>query len=156
VGSRRPLAGSIATVLVVAACGTSGPSKADFLSKADAVCTTVRQQLDVLTAPSTLPEIAIYLNRSVQINQDAVAKVRALTPPPEDRAAVSTVLGDFDTVIAKAKVAQQKAAAGDSTGADAAVKELGLAVETAGKEAKQYGFAACGQGSSSAGASASP
>lgn len=155
-GSAGPLTGCVAMAITLAACGSSGPSKSDYLSKADSVCATVRQQLDTLTAPSTLPEIATYLGRSIQINQDAITKVRALTPPSGDQAAVSKVLADFDTVIAKGRVAQQKAAAGDSTGADTAVKDLGLAVDTAGKEAKQYGFTACGQGTASSGASASP
>ena len=154
--SKRLLIGWAMAAVSIAACGSSGAGKADFLSKADALCTGVRQQLDALTAPSTLPEIATYLGRSIQINQDAIRKVRALPQPADDRATLSRVYADFDTVIARGRVAEQKAASGDATAADAAVKDLGLAVDTAGKDARQYGFTACGQGTASSGATSSP
>lgn len=130
----------------VAACGSSaaGLSKPEYIARGDALCVAARRQLDALPPASTPTEIADYLNRSLQINGDMLAKLRALKPPPEDGAQIDGILRDFDAVLAQGRVTQQTAATGGDTATDVAVKELTMAVEKAGADARRYGFKSCG------------
>jgi uncharacterized protein YqeY len=137
-------------VAAVGACGGSsykGLSKADYTTKADAICAAGNKKLDAasktLTPQSSLADFQkLYREDFASTTRDEITQLRALKPPKADRAKLSKMLDDL------------------STGVDQLVAEVGGAksiselsklkqpdsVKSATTAAKAYGLTACGAG----------
>ena len=81
---------ALATLAIaVAGCGGGGGgggetlSKADFQTKANAICKKVNSDIDKLGAPSNFEEIPAFTDKAVAITDDALNKLNDLKPPKE-------------------------------------------------------------------------
>ena len=143
----------LALGLTVAGCGGSSaapadPAKVAYIAQATVVC----QQAEAAktkagaTTPSKTEDIAPYVDALVAVAGDAAARLRALTPPPADRAALTTRL--LDPLDAQVTEGRAYAAKVHAAGTDAAaVLALLAAKPGAGKIdvpfLQAYGLDAC-------------
>jgi len=82
-------AGAVAT----AGCGGGGGlSHADFVKRADAVCTAFRASTQSVTRPRTYSDIVAYVRKTRPLYEAARIKLEALKPPAKDKPAVRTWL----------------------------------------------------------------
>jgi hypothetical protein len=87
--------------------GDAASAKADYVSRADAVCrkaTAERQTVVVpgmrVEGPRRNAKIALYASRVKPVYLRALASLRALHPPAADRARLDAMLGTFDGAFA--------------------------------------------------------
>ena len=83
-----------AAVLVLAACGGGDDAKADYVEQASAVCTDAKAQLDAEERPAAVEGFAPYVQRVVQIAEQAEERLLAIEPPEDDRAELEQKLLD--------------------------------------------------------------
>ncbi|MGH3743620.1 MAG: hypothetical protein ACRDTP_02040 [Mycobacteriales bacterium] len=142
-----------AAVGVLAACGSSGTSQADFVKQANAVCTSVDTRVKTIPPPNEndLRSIASYASSTEQAYQSYLSQVTTLaagaqdkkeiqaswiTPATEDFRAEKPLL---DGLVAAAKT-------GDATKIAAAVRSLqNVTDHTSSIQAfqKKYGATQC-------------
>jgi hypothetical protein len=148
------LAGTI--LLIVAACGgddsSSGSSsepltKAEFVEAADAICVEADEKNNALPEPETLEEFPDVLRQGLEIFEEQLDGLRALTPPEEgqetiDRAVV--LLGEVNEAVSEAADLFED---GDLEGAQAQIESLDVIGEELDELAADYGLAACGSSS---------
>jgi hypothetical protein len=73
-------------VLLLAACGGSDLSKADYLSKAEAVCKDANTRIDGIAAPSTPASFESFIRSTIEIAEKATKDLNALDAPSDDKA----------------------------------------------------------------------
>ncbi|HWH28559.1 MAG TPA: hypothetical protein VNU26_06280 [Mycobacteriales bacterium] len=109
-------------LLLLPACsddgGNGGPSleerRADYVAQAEEVCAQANDDVEALTAPTSVAEVPEYTDSVVELLQRTVTEVRALTPPEEDQAELREKLLtplEADVQAAKGYAAQLSAAA---------------------------------------------
>jgi hypothetical protein len=141
-------------LLAVTACGGSDPtsssglSKADYLAKAEALCTKANADIKALPFPSGVAGFSDFAAKIVTIADDATSALKALDPPAADKA-------DLDakvlTPLSQQVEAGRAYAAKIKTAVDANdQKALGALVADPPTEGKAdlawmrtYGFKAC-------------
>jgi len=142
------LAGLSAATL--AACGSSGSktvSKAQIISKGDAICSrlnatapTLPKSLNPTTAtPAQLKSLAPALTKTSQIISSEVSQVGALGTPSSDATLFKQILAEGRTSATDFQAAAAAAAKGDRAGFLSAFARL-QAVPSHGK---QFGFHSC-------------
>src|ERR1700756_1599636 len=91
-------------VLLVAACGSSGGGgKAQYVSKAEAICMDANKKIAALTLPPSPDELPAYISSVITVAGDATTKLGALSPPSKDKADIDAkVLGPLRAQIAAA------------------------------------------------------
>lgn len=94
-----------ALVMMVTACGgdDSGdgetPAKAEWIASADAICADMFEELDRIPEPQTPAESYELAGRTIEIQREALAELRALTPPRGDETAVEEILDAHEALI---------------------------------------------------------
>jgi hypothetical protein len=134
----------------LAACGSSskdkGPSKADFVAKANGICTTAKKQIASVKVPSDIQSnpqaAATYFTKISDIFDSGVSDLKKVEAPSDLKA-------DYDAYVAKqaeygTKVAaiRDKAKAKDASGLDDLQKLDGINRET-DAAATKAGLKAC-------------
>jgi hypothetical protein len=135
---------ALASVLALAACGSSSkdkaPSKAAYITKADNICkagnTVVNGLAAKLTKDSTEADFAALKAATVPALRGQIKSLRALTPPSGD---ADTVKGIYDQVDA----ATGKLAA--TAPADIPAFFNSDPFAAANKAATDYGYKECGK-----------
>jgi hypothetical protein len=85
----------LAVLVLVTACSsggttvqTGGVSRADYLTRAEAICTTANTAQSVLKTPTAVDALAPYVTRIVAIADKAATDLSALEPPKADKKAL--------------------------------------------------------------------
>ena len=78
-------------LLAVTACsggssGDEGAKKADYLTKAEVICTKANVEQKNLTTPTSAASFSPYVDAVVRIAAESTTALLALTPPPKDKA----------------------------------------------------------------------
>src|SRR5438105_5245714 len=122
---------------LVGSCGGSGaPSKASFISKADAIC----KAEEAAIAKLDHSDRARYLRAGTTVLQREVADLRALNEPKDQRTTLTTWLGQLADTVKAAAQAATKAAAGDAAGAETTFTNAGKFAQAARETAATYGM----------------
>lgn len=81
---------AVVPLLLVAACGHApqGPSRKDFVARAEKVCGDANTQFGALAAPTSAPGVLTYVERLVQVADGATQRLEQLPAPHADAAAV--------------------------------------------------------------------
>jgi hypothetical protein len=102
-------------VAALAGCGGSGesrPTLEQWAARADGICTAAQRKLHRIPAPTTLTEVAPYVERTAPIVDDQLRKLRALERPA-DHEQVDAYLDAFARTVASAKAVGAYAAKGN-------------------------------------------
>src|SRR5438876_297855 len=86
---------------LVASCGGGAPSKASFITKADAICKAEEAAIAKLDRTNQ----AQYLRQGTALLRRELADLRALERPTADRATLNAYLGALATVVDQAQKA---------------------------------------------------
>ena len=141
------LAGA-AMSLVLVACGSSGPSKASYIKKADAICAKGSKDSGEAAksaihdpANPTPEEAQAALQKVIPIQKKGIEDLKALKRPDADKGKLDTIYAAVDKVAAAYEQAAQSPQA-----SLALLKSGGTAQDpnvAANKLAADYGFKEC-------------
>ncbi|MDP9182717.1 MAG: hypothetical protein M3P04_08090 [Actinomycetota bacterium] len=142
-------------VLLAPACSgsdkdrvSSGLSKADYLTKAEAICTRINTDLHALTFPSTPEAVKAFALDTLHIAEVGTKDIKQLEPPAADQAEIKVKLLDpLDGKIAEGKVYVDKIKAAVDSNDQQTLGAL-IANPPTGSKAdlawmRSYGFKAC-------------
>jgi len=133
-----------AVAVVLAGCGGSGGGFAD---QANAACADANGHVRALgPEPQILTAAqADWLETLTAIDLAAVAKVRALEVPEDDRAAVSSMLSGFDRGLARGAAIERASRTGDLPALRGQVDAANADFSRARTIAEQLGLDQCAQ-----------
>jgi hypothetical protein len=133
-------------ILPLAACG-GGLSKSELVSKGDAICKDVNDQVSKEPDPTNTQDLAALAKKTVTISDPAIDDMEALEPPGE-------LEKDFNAFVASLKkqrdLTQQigdAAAKGDTAKIQSIATEAQKAQDEYRKLSDKIGFKECGGGS---------
>ena len=151
--SRAARSSAVALAVVLAASGcfggggasstTSGPTRAQYIARAVAVCNRYQHQIGVLPQVSDLPGLAVAAGRAVALQRRELHDLRALKPPPADRTAVSHLLGSLQLAIDAGSRLGAAAASGDRAAVLAATQALTARLLDTNRLAQPFGLGTC-------------
>lgn len=132
----------LAAAIALAGCGASGPSKAEYIKQADAVCTAAGKKLQTAQteaaqklAKNPDPKALEGLVTDVLVPnaEEQLLKLRALEKPEKEASTINAIYDDLETGLQKTK-------ADPSTITDDPAGELA----SANKKARAFGMKVCG------------
>ena len=145
---RSRIAGLVAPAVAVVAlggCGDSGPSKAEFVKKADAVCAQINKAHPPKPNPKNSKEAAAQQAEEVKIRRELDRKLKALDVPSDSKkdfdeynARTQKVIAAIDKMRADAQGNKEKQYAADS-------KLFEQAATSRERIAVKLGFKTCGR-----------
>ena len=136
----------LAMPLVLVACGSGGGerlTKAQYASKADAVCAKYNRQVESLDNPKNLTELAEVADQTIPILERAMGEIRKLRPPESEQETVDQWLGAVDTLQGDLEEIRNKAAVGSRDGVQAVVPQANEHNNRANALATQLGMTVC-------------
>jgi hypothetical protein len=143
--------GVLVLLTLVTACsgGSSGPTKAEFVRKANAVCRDGAAKIARLKIPAradvtNMPAAAADV---VAVQRRSLARLRALAVPKRDKAQVEKWIAIVDQTIDQAQVSAQSQRDGDIARALAANLNGAALDRRADDLARRYGLVTCVQAS---------
>lgn len=142
----------LATLLALAASGclggggatsATGPTRAQFVTRATAICNSYQHRIGTLPRASDLTGLAVAGRRAVALERAELGALRRLTPAPADRAAVGRMLDALDRSITAAAQLTGDAAAGDRAGVAVDAQALSARLLDANRLAKPFRLGTC-------------
>lgn len=142
-----------AAVMGVAGCGgdddedggSGALTKAELVSKADAICGDLNKRIDALPAPDSVEDVATFSEDALKIFEPAVADLKALEPPDEVEADYDRAMELLDDQIDRTKELQQAGEDKDEAKIRSVIAEGDKADEEGDKLAKKIGLQKCGE-----------
>jgi hypothetical protein len=139
------LAAALAAIAALAGCGDSGPTKQEFVKKADALCAQTNKAHPPKPAPKSSKEAAQQQAEEIGIRQDLDKKLRDLDVPDDSTK-------DFDAYNAGTKkiigaITRMKADAAKNAEGKYAADSQAFEKAAADREkiAMKLGFKTCGR-----------
>jgi hypothetical protein len=140
---------SVVTTTPAASAG--GPTKAQFVAQAEAICRMLSTQEKPLEASqasltgggSSGTTFASLARQVVALSKAAETKLVALPRPPADAAAIGTLLASFTTDVNDANALAQAAVKQESSAGEAAEGALRRSIAAHGQLASEYGMKLC-------------
>jgi hypothetical protein len=144
----------VAACLLAVGCGSDDDAdgegarltKAEFITRADAICKDANDRIDAIPEPQTTEELAELGRQVLDIGREQLARLRALRPPAADE---ETINGTYDVIEEQLGVAEELVAAaeeGDLQGLQELL-EQGERLDARGDRiARDYGLKDCGSG----------
>ena len=151
---RLPVLLALAPLVLLSACTSNkdqlsqGLSKAEYLTKAEAICTRLNNEVHGLTLPSTVAAVPAFVEKTLQIAEVATGEIEKLTPPAADKAEIKAkVLDPLDGQVSVGKAFLVKVKAAVAKNDTAEVGRL-IANPPTGSKAdlawmRSYGFKQC-------------
>lgn len=147
---------AIAGVLLAGGCGGGGgPSKSEYVAKADAICQSAQAQvaplIQSLTAAVSGSPSAARLRRAATIVGELstigtayLSQLRALEQPGDDKTAIAHFLTPTSRVVGMLAEARTALGRGAAVGALGVLQKAQPLDAEAGAAARSYGFKRCG------------
>ena len=132
--------------LALAACGSSGESKQDFIARANGICTNAIHDVRNVSVPGSggavsAPALAKYLEAVAPIVASEAKQLKTLPRPTTDRALLDKYLAAVAAIAAQYKALAQAARAGDRQAMSTAT--AALQANPATGLATRYGLTEC-------------
>lgn len=125
----------------------AGPSKAEYVKKADDVCRASNAPVVAIVKPTSYPELATASGAVVTASRGQVTQLRGLDRPSGGNGtAAEAFVSSLDATAIAAQHLQDAATAKDDAAAIAATHGLGAAFNDAKAKAGAFGLTACGTG----------
>ena len=135
------------TALAVAGCGSSAPSKASYVAKANAICDTYNAKAKAIKQPAegaTLSATADFINQTATLGGEETDKLKALKTPKGDGGTVTALYDRQAAQITEIRSVAKQVASGDTDGARAAITKGQTLGESLDKDFDSYGLTSCG------------
>lgn len=129
---------------LAAGCG-GGPSHADFVRRADAICTAYAKATKAETRPRAYAQIVAWVGATLPLYEAALRKLEALEPPSKDRDAVRTWLAADRRVARAVHDLGDAAERRDFPAVTTAASRAELAGSESRRAAAALGLHVCGQ-----------
>jgi hypothetical protein len=135
-------------LLFVSGCGGGGGgskrlSRAEYASKADAVCGKYNQQTRALQNPTSLSELAKVADKTLPILDNAIRDLRKLKPPANEQATVDEWLAGVENLKGDLTEIRDKAKGNDMAGVQAVVPKAQEHNTRSNQLATQLGMSVC-------------
>lgn len=135
-------------VLLAAGCGGGGGSgerltRADYASKADAICGKYNQQTKALANPTNLSGLADVADKTLPILDNALNDLKDLRPPESEQATADQWLAEVEKLKGDLTEIRDKANDNDIKGVQAVVPKATEHNTTANQLATQLGMTVC-------------
>lgn len=137
---------ALLTILLLTACGGGGGkrlTKAEFASKADAICGKYNQQVEALDNPSTLKELAGVADKTIPILGNAIRDIRKLKPPENEQDTVDQWFDEVEKLQDDLTEIRDKARDNDMQGVQAVVPKAQQHNARSNALATQLGMHVC-------------
>jgi len=143
----RRAAFALVTILVLAGCGGGGGgerlTRAEFASKADAICGKYNQQTKALENPTNLSDLAKVADKTIPILDNALKDLRKLKPPEDEQAKVDQWLQQVENLKGDLTEIRDKAEDNDMQGVQGVVPKADQHNTQANRLATQLGMKVC-------------
>jgi hypothetical protein len=137
---------AVAGALATAGCGGGGRlSHADFVKRADAVCTAFRASTARIARPRAYSDIVAYVGKTRPLYEAARIKLERLRPPSRDEPAVRTWLAADKRISAALRDLGQAALRHDFPGVTLAAGRVQADGVTSRHAAQAIGLQVCSQ-----------
>lgn len=142
------LAAGVAAVSL-AACGSSSktaePTKAEYLTKANAICRAMNTQLAQIPPPGNDPvQAASSADRAIAITKPVLRALRALAAPTGDAQALAAIYQKVDVLVADYAAFSGAAHAGNLPALGPAGAQIDADSRVANAASNAYGMTVCG------------
>jgi hypothetical protein len=146
--------------VVLAACsgGSDRLTKAELITRGDAVCKTFSDKAgpigqDITAAPSAdnLSQYATAFGQLETVFSDMIDSLKALSPPEADQSTWDSITSGLTNELAALREAKTAAEGGDLTAFNAAGTKIGQLDGQTSQLATTYGFQVCGGGAGGSG-----
>jgi hypothetical protein len=145
----------LAALVALAGCGGSGgPTKAQYIARADPICASARAQAQPIIAQlaaaagsldaASARRLAPAVSRLHSVGVSYLARLRALQQPSGDRAAIDDFLRPSAQVVDAVGTAASALAAGDTVRALAQLQQIQPLALDANAAEQRYGLRQCG------------
>jgi hypothetical protein len=139
------------TVTTAPAPSAGGPTKAQFVAQAEAICRGLSNQEKPLEASqaslsgggSAATTFASLAHQVVVLSKAAETKLQALPRPAADATAIGTLLTSFTDDVADASALAQAAVKEESSAGEAAENSLRRSIAAHSQLAGEYGMKLC-------------
>lgn len=144
--TRRTAAVAVSAALVLAGCASSGPTRAQFDTKANDVCAGYNVQEKALGPVDSSDDkaLAAYLSKVAALGQAESSDLMKLRTPKRDRAAFERVLLAEQGEVTQAQQLAASLNAGDYTMAQKQLATLRSQNESTNQQFDALGLTACG------------
>src|SRR5438132_1252116 len=136
----RRLTRLLAVALLTACACSSSPSRADYITQMDKLCQASKDASKNRPAATTIVQQAANLSAVNNDNQVLLGKLRAVTPPKDDKAQVDKILGEFNQLLIKGRALEAAARVKDAKTYNAGYADIGNVQRQATADAQAYGF----------------
>ncbi len=146
----RIVVGLAALLVLAAGCGGGGSDGHEtFIEKADAICTDFQRQVGQIPPvqdPSSMIQIAAFLQRFAPLVRSETAELRRLELPEQDRADMARYIAALAAQAAFVDRARATARRRNQVGMEIAVRQWQTWTEEETRLAHELGFTVCGGG----------
>jgi hypothetical protein len=143
----RPATGCLAALLcaaAISACGSSGtstPTHAEFVARANAICKSSESKASQLKAPTSVAGLLPFAEQARSIVDELLTQLKGVTPPPGSRAAYDRFLATLGRETQEIERLVTALRNRDVNGAKAALGALNS--NTSNAEARALGLTEC-------------
>jgi hypothetical protein len=139
------IAAALSAVAALAGCGSSGPSKADFVKKADALCAQTNKANPPKPQPKNAKEAAAQQAEEVTIRTDLDKKLKGLDVPDSEKQDFDAYNAQTRQVIAAIQRMKTDAEKNDEKAYTRDTQAFQTAATAREKTAIKLGFKTCGR-----------
>lgn len=135
--------------LALAGCGGGGGgdrlSRAEFVSRADAICTEYEAKLNALGRPTNVQELKTFADKSIPIAREGRDELAGLNPPEELDETYDAWLEQGEEAIEIVERLSDAAEAGNTAEIQRIAQEAERADAESNRLAGELGFRQCGE-----------
>jgi Rad3-related DNA helicase len=137
------LLAAIAALLAVGGCG--GESKGDVVAEGDKICREANDKLADLEEPEDVSGLPDYAREARPIVEDAVADLKALDPPDQDRESFDEFIEKSEELDDLLKELSEAGSGATDAELQEASERIGEVTEESNAAAEEYGFEDCAE-----------